>query len=403
MLIDYLGFSITLISFCIAMLVAHFIFKHKSFHFLAGRQGRHTSLDGLRGFLAISVLFHHFIITWYWKTDGKWTSPPEDYFENYGKVGIALFFMISGFLFISKLIHANEKINWFKLYESRLFRILPLYIFVLFLITLVVFSKSNYELNVSFLDIIKQYFYWGIFLGRDINNFPNTDLIIAGVDWTLRYEWLFYASLPLLSIIFIKLGKIGGLILFISCVLLFIKPLDLSPFQPSLLIFFAFGGLAAFTNKKIQIPSATIKGKLVSSVVGFMIISSLFYPNTFDTIHVIFIFIIFILIVLGNDLFGILSLKSSILLGEISYSIYLLHGVILYLSFTTFGFAKISNYTLQEYIVFMPLISASVVIFSSLTFVLIERPGILLGRKYYLSGILSQNKESSNKKAYINR
>ena len=134
-----------------------------------------------------------------------------------------------------------------------------------------------------------------------------------------------------------------------------------------------------------------------------MIISSLFYPNTFDTIHVIFIFIIFILIVLGNDLFGILSLKSSILLGEISYSIYLLHGVILYLSFTTFGFAKISNYTLQEYYAFMPLISASVVIFSSLTFVLIERPGILLGRKYYLSGILSQNKESSNKKPYINR
>ena len=38
----------------------------------------------------------------------------------------------------------------------------------------------------------------------DINNFIHTNLINAGVVWSLSYEWLFYASLPILSILLLK-------------------------------------------------------------------------------------------------------------------------------------------------------------------------------------------------------
>jgi len=152
-----LKFGMTLICFGLSVLVAQFISRQKSFSFLSHRQGRYGSIDGLRGFLAISVLFHHFIVTWYWKVNGDWVRPPEDYYQNYGKVSVALFFMITGFLFISKIMKDDGKTNWFKFYESRIFRIFPLYIFAVLIVTLIVFSGSDLELKVSFSELVNQY------------------------------------------------------------------------------------------------------------------------------------------------------------------------------------------------------------------------------------------------------
>ena len=42
---------------------------------------------------------------------------------------------------------------------------------------------------------------WILFRGGDLEGFP-TGIIIAGVNWTLTYEWAFYLLLPLLHAIF---------------------------------------------------------------------------------------------------------------------------------------------------------------------------------------------------------
>src|SRR5260370_17807983 len=34
-----------------------------------------------------------------------------------------------------------------------------------------------------------------------VNGHPRADLILAGVTWTLRWEWLFYACLPVLALL----------------------------------------------------------------------------------------------------------------------------------------------------------------------------------------------------------
>jgi len=397
-MIDVLGLGITFVSFCAALLLAQFIFKYTpSLNSLANRQGRYIALDGLRGFLAFSVFIHHFIITWYWKVNGEWMRPPEDYFQNLGRAGVSIFFIITGFLFISKIIQTDSKLNWLKLYESRIFRIFPLYFFTLMIISFVVFSSSNYELNVSFSSLLSQYFNWGIFIGDNINGFLNTRKVIAGVDWTLKYEWVFYLSLPILAAIFYKFGKIGGAVLFFACAFLFLFPKTFFSFSTTFLIFFAFGGLAALTVNTTSLPASIIKGKVVSSIVCLAIVAILFYPNTLNSIHISLIFLVFILVALGNDLFGVFSLRSSILLGEISYSIYLLHGVVLYFAFTFIGTVEIKNYTFQEYLFLMPIISVVIVLFSSMTFILIERPCINFGRKYYLSNAISRAKLNTNK------
>ena len=104
-------FEISIISFCSCLITASLLTNLKAFAFFGNRENRYETLDGLRGFLAISVFFHHYIIIYNWKTTGIWFSPSEIYYQNYGKVGVAIFFMLSGFLFLNKIIHHPKKIK----------------------------------------------------------------------------------------------------------------------------------------------------------------------------------------------------------------------------------------------------------------------------------------------------
>lgn|GEM_PF-3931701 len=171
-------------------------------------------------------------------------------------------------------------------------------------------------------------------------------------------------------------------------ILLFKKPIQFYSIDTSLFIFFAIGGFSAYVNWRYAIPDSIIKNKFISSLAFLAVVSTIFYPRTFDSVHLALISLFFILVVLGNDMFGIFSLKSSVLLGEISYSIYLLHGVVLYLAFSVFDIASIETFSLQEYLIFMPLISVSVIFMSASTFILIEKPSMNFGRKYMLSSML---------------
>ncbi|QEY17069.1 acyltransferase [Cellvibrio sp. KY-GH-1] len=93
----------------------------------AENSGRYPIIDGLRGYLAISVFIHHFVVTWYWKVGGGWGRPPETFFHNLGKVGVILFFVTTGFLFSTQLIRKRYRVNIHDLIVSRFFRIVPLY------------------------------------------------------------------------------------------------------------------------------------------------------------------------------------------------------------------------------------------------------------------------------------
>jgi len=385
-------FGITLVSFASCLLAVQLLINRKYFFFLLNRKGRYGTIDGLRGFLAISVFFHHFIITRNWKIYGEWVSPDEVYYQNYGKLGVAIFFMITGFLFVSKIINNSDKIDWLKLYESRIFRIMPLYVFAIIVITFFVFLGSDFKLEVNWSQLINQYMRWGVFHGSNINGFENTQKIIAGVEWTLKYEWLFYISLPIIAYSIWRLKKIGGIVLIATCLYLFIYPIQIIDFSSSNFILFAIGGITSYIYKYHNVCSKIIRNKQVSFLTCSVFFISVFYPHTLNGVHIILLSLFFILVVLGNDMFGLLSLKSSILLGEISYSIYLLHGAILYTVFTVFDIVDINVVSLNEYLILMPLIAILVVLFSSITYLLIERPCMNLGRLYYFSNKLRLKK-----------
>ena len=384
-------FAPTVLSFWIALVVAKVLVHRQHYSYLLKRQGRYTTVDGLRGFLAISVFFQHCVYTWHWKVTGEWLNLPDDlfYFTNYGKVGVAIFFMITGFLFVPRILEKRNTRFWLRLYESRIFRIYPLYLLALVIIVLVAFDRSNYELHVTPIELAKELIRFGIFDGGRINDVPNTRRVIAGVDWTLKYEWLFYLSLPALGFILTRLGKAGGVILLILTTLLFFYPVLILKIDTMYLIFFAAGAGANYLHRLEFVTEDRMKTPGISCLTLLAFGAAIFYPNMFDFYHVIIISVCFILVSLGNDFFGIFSLKSAALLGEISYSIYLLHGVILYFAFTVFNVVEIRDYSLPNYLLMMPVLTIFLVLATAVTFLVIEKPGMDFGKKYIFSNALA--------------
>lgn len=379
-IMDFIASIVALIT---SLIVAFFLSKLTRFSFISERDSRLDTLDGLRGFLAIFVFFHHYVITYYWKTTDQWIRPPEDYYHNYGKVGVALFFMITGFLFLSKILTLRRSIDWLKVYESRFYRIMPLYIFVLLAISLVVFANTEYQLVSSISELTEQYVRWFFFIGNRINEFADTRTIIAGVDWTLKYEWLFYLLLPVIASIVLSKFRIFSIVLLLTILYLYIKPIPMPLFSTQYFILFALGGLIALAVKMIEIPNKIVDSRLASSLSSVLLLGLIFYPNTMDIVHHLMMFLFFFLVVFGNSIFGILRLNASRILGEVSYSIYLLHGLILYLLFTQFNLYDIKEIKPEYYVLLMPVVAVLVVLVSSVTFLLIERPFIKFGQKYH--------------------
>lgn len=377
---DLIKILFSIIALLASYLLAHGLIKLKGFEYLINRSGRYGAIDGLRGYLALFVFIHHFVLTWYWKNTGNWGQMPEIYYDNLGYVGVHIFFMITGFLFISKILSDNGNTNWYRLYKSRIFRIYPLYIAALFVISLIVFYKSDFQLNAEPFKLLKEYVRWFLYHGLTINDFSETKKINAGVDWTLKYEWVFYLSLPLLAMIIAR-GKVAIALLLFLVAASFFYPQHLISISTVYFILFAIGGITAFLCVNYRSYAGVLNSRYWSVIAVCGILVALFYPNTHSLIHIISISLFFIPVAFGNSMFGLFIDRASILLGEISYSIYLLHGVVLYILFSVFNSGYVTEVSMFNYIYIMPAVSLLVVLMSTTTFLVIEKPCINYGRK----------------------
>lgn len=122
---------------------------------------RFSSIDGLRGYLAFFVFLHHSSIWYYYLRIGKWETPPSNLFTNFGQSSVALFFMITSFLFVTKLIDARTKgLSWQQLYISRFLRLTPLYSIAMIALFLIVGILSNWQLNEAVSVVAQEAYSW---------------------------------------------------------------------------------------------------------------------------------------------------------------------------------------------------------------------------------------------------
>lgn len=382
-----------IIIYCIAFFTAYLIsLKYK----IANTNNRYENIDGLRGFLALGIFIHHASIWHQYLQINSWESPKSYLYGHFGQTSVSFFFMITAFLFITKLINNGDKIfDWNSLYISRIFRIVPMYLVSISVLIMIVMIISNWKLNIGIFAFIRQLFYWGTFTVIScpkINGLEITNIINAGVVWSLPYEWLFYFCLPLFALLILK-NKPPLVYLVFSIFFIFIF-YRFREFYLEHVLSFLGGAIAPFIikygPKKVNYNSI-----FITFIVLICFFSILVFESSTNPLCKLLIAIVFNLIALGNSIFGIL--KSSILkfLGEISYSTYLIHGILIFIvMYFGFGFKKVAYLTPLEYCITIFFLTPFLIIISSLTYRFIEKPGMNLSKKIMTNKINHPHNEN---------
>jgi len=332
--------------------------------------GRYETLDGLRGFLALGVFLTHVVLSFRWYETGKWGGVDAGVYGNLGKYAVASFFMITGFLFWGKIIRSQGRPSWKALYISRFRRLVPLYLFSVGLVLAVVTVKTGFQLQVGLFALAKQIASWLTFSliePMNVNGLPHTERINAGVLWTLAYEWKFYASLPLLA--FMLTWTRFLLLVLATLAYVWTHP------EQFIVIYFLFGMLAAY-SLQTKWPAIALDSKVFSLLAIILLMTVIGLDHHMPSIVIsLMLFLVFLTIVHGNTLFGILVRPWAKYLGIVSYSTYLLHGIVLYTGISLLNRATpVQELPPHVYWSYISLLTVVLVLFSGLTYRFVEHP-----------------------------
>ncbi|EGK3483097.1 acyltransferase family protein [Escherichia coli] len=362
-------FAITIAISC--FVIAMVIFSLPVFKFLdeEAQPKRTNSLDGMRFILASLVIFHHMDCFYSYYTTGKW-EPVSYFLFAAGKYGVALFFMTTAYLFWGK-VRIKDSVDWVSLYRGRFFRIIPLAVFASFvaIISLFIFTKPFPLYNTP----ISNIFSW--FDGSlwdhkpPVTTMQRPTIALAGVTWTLRWEWMFYFTLPALFF-FRKLSfEISIILLAFS---IYLMP---SITKDAYLWSFFFAGMVCRELKeRVYITESNAEWFLLASIILIIVVD----PTLFRVPGTIFLAFIFFSILSGGSLFGLLKTRAAIRLGTISYSLYITQGLILFPAYNLY----IKEFTLNldsSYFIFLCMSYAAICFLSATTYHFIELPFMKIG------------------------
>lgn len=347
------------------------------------RGARISTLDGLRGFLALGVFFHHAAFYHEYLLYRQWWLPSR-FYTLLGHVGVAMFFMITGYLFWSRIVAERNRLDWLQLYIGRVFRIGPLYLFAFASVLLIVFARGGWHLNVPISQFIKELARWvslGLFWPHDINNYENTTLILAGVTWTLKFEWDFYLSLPLLALVASR-PKVH-LPFSVGALMISLAYLGM-PHEPTLRAISIAWFLTGMTCGSLAYNGMTakIRDSLASIIVGTLICTIFI---AFDSGYNIGVTMLlggaFYLLSSGCSFFGLLTSRPARRLGNVSYGIYLLQGLVLTVVLSVHWARSTALRSPLGHWSVILLCAVLLVVVATVTHVGIERTGIDLGKR----------------------
>jgi peptidoglycan/LPS O-acetylase OafA/YrhL len=348
---------------------------------------RLSALDGLRGFLALGVFFHHAAIYHDRLVDGSWKLPPSDFYTLLGQVGVAVFFMITGYLFWDRVVRTEGRPDWISLFVGRLFRIGPLYLFATVTMLAIVFLHTGAHLNVTATRLAEQIGRWlmlGFILGPDnVNGFSGAAIVLTGT-WTLHYEWLFYLALPLIALAARSAGAhlrftVAGLAICLIYVALFAAPSTGAPPSVCALLFFIGMTCASLKRSGVNFTPPDNVSSLV--VIALLVAVFTMFSTANRAAPALMLGFAFYLIVSGCTVFGLLTLRPARRLGDISYGVYLLQGLVFAIAFSSeYVRALALASALQHWIVVFGCAVALIGI-ATVTHALVERTGIDFGKR----------------------
>ncbi len=344
---------------------------------------KYPEIDGLRGYLAFSVFLHHSYIWSHFLKSDSWEDPNSHLFNHFGQTSVVLFFIITAFLFMTKLIETkNHYFDWKKYIVSRFFRMFPLYLTSILVVFFIVGFYTNFTVKTSLFEVSKNALSWLFFTingTTDINNFDKTFIINAGVTWTLPYEWMFYFLLPFIAL-FLKIKVSKKIMLFFGIGFLSFAIIN----QASIRHFLPFiGGIVvSLFIKRNNLKIDFTKNSFTFLAITLLIISVVFFESGRKPVPVLISSIVFLFIASGNSFFGLFSNTLSRKFGQITYSLYLIHGIILFVIF--YGIIGLENAKKLTQIEYWTIITFSVfpiIVTSQITYLYIEKPFMNIFKK----------------------
>ena len=364
------------------------------------------NLNGIRFIAAFFVFIHHLEqFKYLYKIDNFWTDYP--FIKLIGKLGVVLFFVLSGFL-ITYLLLAEEKlnsqINIKKFYIRRILRIWPLYFLILF-------SGLFIIPNLNF--IVTPFFNQDIFNNDPfkiilifIFFLPNLAYAIFGLipyvshTWSIGTEEQFYLIWPvLLKFTKNKLRIIVLVIIFYLTFkfLLYTNFLNFISYKNLILEFWltfnidcmAIGGLFSYLVFKKSKLLRYLMNKFSFYITLISLCFFLYFKLDFLFFHYEVYAILFGIIILNlssnNSFSRILENNIFNFLGKISFGIYMYHPFAIILTINIFIYFNFIN---NLAILFLSLVITLVL--SGFSFFYFEK-FFLIKKNKYLVLKLNQN------------
>ncbi len=338
--------------------------------------GRMNSLDGLRGLLALGVVVHHGIIARAYYASGVWDAPESHFNNQIGAAAVAMFFMVSAYLFWGRVLRARAPIDWVHFFRGRVYRLAPMYLVAVAFLLAIVAVESQFALRVSPRELATEIGHWMsfAFLSQpDINGVTDTFTILS-VLWSLKFEWVLYGALPLLAFAWRKTG---------SAMLIYavIVAISLLGRGYSFLVFFPAGMLAihlkAWRPDSKRIDAAWALGGLAS-----LVTLCVFYRYAVGIPQAALIMVAFVAALRPWGPWTLLRAPVMRFLGHISYSVYLLHNLAIHV-LAKWGFGPTAYAALDDIQLYgsIALLGVGVIALSTATYLLVETPFIALAAK----------------------
>ncbi|MCE1977408.1 acyltransferase [Enterobacter roggenkampii] len=351
-------------------------------------------LTWLRGIAALLVIVSHCVRT----TESPYSSidSPSDIILfnslDLGSFAVTLFFCLSGATLY--LNHKNDKTlaDTASFIVKRIFRIYPAFIFAILAYVLLgnIYVEwygeprgiwiDNIALPYSYVDVFKH-----LFLLYDLIGNP---YIINGAFWSLPVEFRYYLLFPVALFLMRKSGptSVMALALLLACSVYFM------PWKPSMPHFFLlspsfFGGmLAAYLYERNGKP---LKYSLLIIILSLVLASLVWMfrddlPNQYKALRYynfnILLCIIIVYFSLRTNVINYsMKIRSALgFLGNVSYSLYLLHQLVL--TFVFIICMKIGITGDAKILFIFPITVAVSLLFAWASYKFIEKPGVRLGR-----------------------
>ena len=329
--------------------------------------------------------FHH--LYGHWQPFPQW---PAVGLVTEGYTGVALFFVLSGYLFM-RIAAQSRQLDYRQFIRNRFLRIFPVFVFVFVLA--ISLGRDKFQPQ----DILYLFF-------SNLGQAPTSNSFLTGAAWTISIEFSFYLIFPFLAFFTRKQGS-PYLLRLIALVLLFKVAAYTVSEQPVKLFYstllgrfdqFLIGMLAALVAQRFAQSLAKYANPFLlgASLLAWLTIgaqahfASYFLDTARQPFWIIWptleaiMWALFIVAYLSCSWSYPLWLERALRWGgAVSYSLYLMHGLVIYSVHYYLRFWE-PGQAIWKLLIYVPFIAALAWGLASLSYITIEQPFLQLRKRY---------------------